>query len=210
MFLINIIFRWPNLYIGLNSATDAQVKPGPLRRSHLVINDMHRGFTFEVIEGEGFGLSIRLEDEFRACGNVQTEVSGTLKLVHQQGPALLYDSNAEALSTDIQLENGLAHLSLTAPTPWRASLPQWPPAQLTTATYRLLVSTSVFRIENNVFLDTFIQKLFLYIIKINNFRGDITNLSSWGKTTVTGVPPVQWYCFQNQIKCFWDTSTLAT
>ena len=39
-------------------------------------------------------------------------------------------------------------------------------------------SASVFKIKYNIFLDTLIRKLFFQVRKINNFRGELTNISS--------------------------------
>ena len=39
-------------------------------------------------------------------------------------------------------------------------------------------SASVFKINSNVFLDTSIQRMFLYIIQIKKFRGDLTDISA--------------------------------
>ena len=42
----------------------------------------------------------------------------------------------------------------------------------------LLLSASFFKIKLNIFLDTLIQKIFFQIIKINNFRDDLTDISA--------------------------------
>ena len=40
----------------------------------------------------------------------------------------------------------------------------------------MLTSASVFKIKLNVFLDTLIQRISLQRMKINNFRGDLTDV----------------------------------
>ena len=45
-----------------------------------------------------------------------------------------------------------------------------------------LCSDFVFKIKSNNIWDTFIHSIFLYIIQINNFRGDLTNILARTKT----------------------------
>ena len=44
--------------------------------------------------------------------------------------------------------------------------------------WQVSASASFFKIELNVFLDTLIQKIFIKIMKINNFRGELTDISA--------------------------------
>ena len=46
-----------------------------------------------------------------------------------------------------------------------------------TACRHLRSSASVFKIKLNLFLDTLSQKIFFQIMKVNNFRGDLTSAS---------------------------------
>ena len=44
--------------------------------------------------------------------------------------------------------------------------------------FHLGISASFFKIKLNIMLDTLIQKIFFEIIKINNFRGELTDNSA--------------------------------
>ena len=48
-------------------------------------------------------------------------------------------------------------------------------------------SDSFFKIKSNIFLDTMIQKRFSDTVKINNFRGDLTDISAKKEALVPAV-----------------------
>ena len=73
-----------------------------------------------------------------------------------------------------------------------------------------------FKIKLKIFLDTLIVKKYFFIIKINNFRGDLSDISAKTATlvmkcmhcklTIKGsTPRLPCFCFPNRIKYFLDT-----
>ena len=55
----------------------------------------------------------------------------------------------------------------------------------------------IFKIKFNVFTDTLIYKIFLYIIQINDFPGDLSDISAKKNFTVRHPDLVFWTIFQS-------------
>ena len=60
-------------------------------------------------------------------------------------------------------------------------------------------SEAFFEIKLNCFLDTLLLKIFFFMIKINNFRGDLSDISAKTATLISACCIIDWKTY---IRCF--------